>query len=178
MLGCQHMPTNHQPEELCEALQVLKNEHIQLNEQKLDLFEKAGGIMKESSPEKRMEKLTGLRSKVEAFMTALESHSQKEEGHLFELMASYIGRSHGPIVVMEMEHDQAKELISAFLKETELISGNREFVHETCKLIIEAYHVLTSHFMKEEQVLFPMAQNLLSEVEKERLLEAVREVSK
>ncbi len=175
MLGCHHMPTNHQSKELCKALQILRNEHIQLNEQKLDLFEEACGIMKESSTEKRMEKLTELRSKVEAFMKALEPHSQKEEGHLFEIMASYIGRSHGPLVVMEMEHDQAKELISAFLMETEEISGNREFVHETCKLVIEAYHVLTSHFMKEEQVLFPMAQNLLSEVEKERLLEAVKE---
>jgi regulator of cell morphogenesis and NO signaling len=177
MLGCHQMSADHQPENLCEALQILKNEHIELYEQKLELFEEAGCIMKESSSEKRMEKMKDLRSKVEAFMTALEPHSQKEEGHLFELMAAYIGRSHGPLVVMEMEHDQAKELISAFLNETEVMSGTREFVHETCKLVIEAYHVLTSHFMKEEQVLFPMAQNLLSEDEKERLLEAVREES-
>ncbi|MGG3962635.1 hemerythrin domain-containing protein, partial [Geobacillus stearothermophilus] len=35
--------------------------------------------------------------------------------------------------------------------------------------VIEAYHILDEHFMKEENVLFPMAERLLSDAEKEEL---------
>ncbi|WP_257985059.1 hemerythrin domain-containing protein [Bacillus sp. T33-2] len=45
---------------------------------------------------------------VEKFLSDLEPHSEREEGVLFEMMASYIGRESGPIAVMEYEHDQVK----------------------------------------------------------------------
>ncbi len=174
MFDCHNMSENNKQVELCEALQLLKHEHIALNVQKLDLYESANTLMKESSLENRLKILKELRSKMIAFKATLDLHSQKEEGHLFELMAQHIGRDHGPIVVMEMEHDQAKSLIKQFLTESEEMSSDSSFV-EVCNLVIEAFHVLTSHFMKEEQVLFPMAQNILSENEKKRLLDAVRD---
>ncbi|MFF2875527.1 hemerythrin domain-containing protein [Gottfriedia sp. NPDC057991] len=78
------------------------------------------------------------------------------------------------MAVMEMEHDQAKYLIRQFLAKTEDISININF-DEICNLVIEAYHVLTSHFMKEEQVLFPMSQNILSESEKNNLVGVIKD---
>lgn len=174
MFECHNMIENNHQVELCEALQLLKVEHIGLNAQKLDLYESSNTLIKESLLENKLIKLEELRSKVILFIANLDRHSQKEEGHLFELMAKYIGRENGPIVVMEMEHDQAKSLFKQFLTQTEVISINSNF-DEICKLVIEAYHVLTSHFMKEEQVLFPMAQNILSESEKTSLLDSIKD---
>jgi regulator of cell morphogenesis and NO signaling len=40
---------------------------------------------------------------------------------------------------------------------------------ELASYVINAYSILTEHFMKEENVLFPMAERLLSDEEKEEL---------
>ncbi|WP_235832740.1 hemerythrin domain-containing protein [Gottfriedia acidiceleris] len=174
MFECHNMIGSNNQVELCEALQLLKDEHAGLNVQKLDLFESSNALINESLLENKLKKLEELLSKVMTFIAILDPHSQKEEGHLFELMAKHIGRENGPIAVMEMEHDQAKSLIRQFLTKTEVISINSNF-DEICNLVIEAYHVLTSHFMKEEQVLFPMAQYILSESEKNSLLDVIKD---
>jgi hemerythrin-like domain-containing protein len=43
-------------------------------------------------------------------------------------------------------------------------------------LIKNAYYTLTQHFAKEENVLFPMAENLLSKEEKEELYKRIKEI--
>lgn len=40
---------------------------------------------------------------------------------------------------------------------------------------VEAHHILDEHFMKEENVLFPMAERLLSDGEKEELFARMNE---
>lgn len=40
---------------------------------------------------------------------------------------------------------------------------------ELSKLVNEAYEILIQHFYKEKNVLFPMAERMLSEEEKEEL---------
>ncbi|MEW9033949.1 MAG: hemerythrin domain-containing protein [Planifilum fimeticola] len=39
-----------------------------------------------------------------------------------------------------------------------------------------AVQILTDHFMKEENVLFPMAERILSDAEKEELLERIQAI--
>lgn len=153
---------------LSEGLQQLKNEHpalLKKLDQLLKLCEKitAGEQMEES--------FAKLRPAVVDFLADLEPHSEREEGVLFEMMAAYIGREMGPIAVMEYEHDHAKRFIGAFLHNT--MDGIEEFTKEqmvqNAELIKNANYTLVSHFSKEESILFPMAENLLSNEEKEEL---------
>jgi len=110
-------------------------------------------------------RLAELKRKVDAFVGELDPHSEREEGTLFPLMARYIGRQTGPIAVMEYEHDLAKTNLKRFREAVERLEGavDAERAKEIASCAIQAHAVLTEHFMKEENVLFPMAENMLNE---------------
>lgn len=164
--------------QLCPALQQLKDEHGPLNEQKQQLVDMAQQIGQNDETADWKEALLTLRENVQSFLEQLDPHSQREEGVLFPMMAQYIGRTSGPIAVMEYEHDQAKRNIATFLEQTAHLSGavDREAAKQLAFYVINAYHILTEHFMKEEHVLFPMAEKLLSAAEKEELAQRIREI--
>ncbi|WP_243291474.1 hemerythrin domain-containing protein [Bacillus sp. FJAT-47783] len=155
-----------EPVELCPPLKQLKQEHGPLNEKKYALFVEAEKISKGEEKEVQ-QALQRLRENVQQFFQELELHSHREEEVLFPMVARYIGKDVGPIAVMEYEHDQAKEYIMTFLKKTETI--NAHDAKDLASYVINAYNILTDHFSKEEQVLFPMAEKLLSNKEKEEL---------
>ena len=158
---------------LSEGLQQLKNEHPPL----LKMLDNLLSIsLKIEEKEQMEENFTQLREAVVDFLAQLGPHSDREEGVLFEMMASYIGREMGPIAVMEYEHDQAKRFIGTFLQNTE--NGTEGFTEsqmiQNAELIKNANYTLVSHFAKEESILFPMAENMLSEEEKQELADRIK----
>ncbi|WP_113927052.1 hemerythrin domain-containing protein [Bacillus sp. P14.5] len=165
---------------LSPSLQMLKNEHVALNDQKQTIYDQSRSLI--SSISKgiyKVEALIDLRDNVQIFFKELHIHSEKEEEYLFNMMAVHMDRHSGPLAVMEFEHEEAKRLINQFLVNTEQSEDGRDTTAaiENCRLIIEAYHVLSSHFMKEEQVLFPMAENVLTDEQKEDLWRHVASAS-
>ncbi len=158
--------------ELCEGLQQLKNEHPPLLLLLDGLLETCQQI--ECVKTTRETMFHELIQKVKAFFHELEPHSEREEGVLFSMMEKYIGRESGPIAVMEYEHDQAKGFIGTFLK---AVHTNDDYTDEEmlelAELIKNAYYTLVDHFAKEENVLFPMAQNFFTEGEKQELKERI-----
>jgi len=172
MTGCMS-GLNHYPDTMmCDGLEQLKGEHPPL----LEMLDGLVTLAKRIEQDQREEDFSALRKAVEKFLSRLEPHSEREEGVLFEMMASYIGREMGPIAVMEYEHDQAKRLISTFLHNTK--DGTSGFtvqkMNENAQLIIHANDTLVSHFAKEENILFPMAENMLSADEKLELAEKIK----
>jgi regulator of cell morphogenesis and NO signaling len=158
--------------ELCEGLQQLKNEHPPLLLMLDGLLETCQQIERVEITRETMFK--ELIQKVEAFFHELEPHSEREEGVLFSMMEKYIGRVSGPIAVMEYEHDQAKGFIGTFLKASQSNDAfTDENMLELAGLIKNAYYTLVDHFAKEENVLFPMAQNFFTEEEKQELKERI-----
>ncbi|MFX3623426.1 MAG: hemerythrin domain-containing protein [Ectobacillus sp.] len=176
--GCHFSQLAANGQTLSPALQQLKDEHIPLNEQKYELFQLATAIREETYTTAPIEQLSLLREKVLAFLAVLDPHSKREEDILFEMMVQYIGREMGPIAVMEYEHDQAKANISMFLEQTKELQTDisKETAAQLAAYISNAYSILTDHFMKEEQVLFPMAEQMLSVNEKEELLQKINEI--
>jgi hemerythrin-like domain-containing protein len=158
--------------ELCEGLQQLKNEHPPLLLMLDVLLETCQQIERMESARETM--FTELTQKVITFFQDLELHSEREEGVLFSMMEKYIGRESGPIAVMEYEHDQAKGFIGTFLKAAQSSDTyTDEEMMELTGLIKNAYYTLVDHFAKEENVLFPMAQNFFTEEEKQQLKERI-----
>ncbi|WP_079508222.1 hemerythrin domain-containing protein [Mesobacillus jeotgali] len=158
---------------LSEGLQQLKNEHPPL----LAMLAKLLDLSVEIEEGKQMDNnFSELRRLVVQFLAALEPHSEREEGVLFEMMAAYIGREMGPIAVMEYEHDQAKHFIGTFLHNTRdgAAGFTKEQMVENAQLIKNANYTLVSHFSKEESILFPMAENMLSVEEKQELAERIK----
>ncbi|MED3564149.1 hemerythrin domain-containing protein [Bacillus xiapuensis] len=159
--------------ELSKGLKQLKGEHPPLLEQLEGLFHLTKLIENEEDIEQNF---SALITKVKQFKVELEPHSEREEGVLFPMMGVCIGTSSGPIAVMEYEHDQAKSKIAAFLENAENAVGSIEDKKKFTDLIKNAYFILTEHFSKEENVLFPMAERMLSDYEKEELYTKIQEI--
>ncbi len=89
----------------------------------------------------------------------LASHAQIEDDLLFTALEEVLGGSVGPLAVMRMEHEEVEGTLAA-LAEVEDVGAAKT-------LAARLAAVARSHFAKEEQVLFPMAEQALGA---ERLL--------
>lgn len=161
---------------LCAPLQQLKDEHPSLREQMDSFRQDAEAIGTGAGTADWRGKLAELSGKVAVFVSELEPHSDKEEGALFPMMAKYIGRETGPIAVMEYEHAEAKRNLRLFAEAMNGLSGqvDADKARQIARYAIEAQTILSDHFMKEENVLFPMAEQLFSEEEKRELERRMR----
>lgn len=175
---CPSSLLNGEPVELCPPLAQLKLEHQPLSAQ-MDEFSAAAALVGEDDQIQNWhEPMKHLRVQIKDFSERLHRHSEVEEGFLFPMMATYIGRDNGPIAVMEYEHDQAKEQLALFLAATDTLDElgaplAAEAAMKIASHAIAARQILVSHFMKEETILFPMAEKLLSDAEKNQLAEII-----
>lgn len=160
---------------LSAALQQLKNEHGPLRAQMEAFYIKAQEIGQASDVSNWVQPIRELAELVIAFEAELGPHSEREEGVLFPMMAKYIGRETGPIVVMEYEHDQAKMNLKNFIVSVNQLPEvlEEKQANEMASYAKNAYLILSDHFMKEENVLFPMAERLLTPEDKEELSAAI-----
>lgn len=158
-------------QQLCSALEHLKEEHGPLRKQMEEIHALAKGVYNASPSEDQLAFLQTLHQKVLEFESALTLHSEKEEGLLFPMMIRYLGHGGGPIAVMEYEHEQAKGYINIFLEQTSDMGEtvSEAMFAEMAANVINVYQILSNHFKKEEEVLFPNAQLMLNKEEKDLL---------
>jgi len=172
--GCGHMVGEDVP--LCAALQRLKNEHGPLRAQMESFFIQAQAIGADSGVQNWNPAIVDLARAVREFVSELDPHSEREDNTLFPMMANYIGREVGPIAVMEYEHEQAKLNLRMFLDAVaqmpEVIDSKQ--AKDIASYAIQAYLILTDHFSKEENALFPMAERMLNANEKQALEDAFK----
>lgn len=85
----------------------------------------------------------------------VDAHAALEDDLLFVALEPHLGADAGPLAVMRSEHDEMIRLL-------ERIEDAAD-VDEAARLVEEALKAARSHFLKEEQVLFPLAEQLLGE---------------
>ncbi|GAX91397.1 hemerythrin [Effusibacillus lacus] len=155
----------------CAAIRRLFDEHPPLRQQMDQMVLKAKQITSgvEQDLGVAIRELAEMEKK---FKSELEPHSEREEGGLFPVLGRHIGTQFGPIAVMEYEHGEAKRNLALFEERMGEIgqSPAREQVQSVVSPLMTAIGILQEHFMKEENVLFPMAEKVLTEEEKEELL--------
>jgi hemerythrin-like domain-containing protein len=83
-------------------------------------------------------------------------HFALEEQALFPVLARHLGQTEGPLAVMNSEHASFRELLGSLDAAVRARDPGRE---ESCAH--EIIDLLRSHIAKEDQVLFPMALQLL-----------------
>jgi hemerythrin-like domain-containing protein len=93
-----------------------------------------------------------------AFAAATLLHFTREENILFPAFEERTGMSHGPTVIMRGEHVEIRETLQAMQQAlTEQDADAYLGLAETMLML------LRQHNMKEEQVLYPMADQALSD---------------
>ena len=101
--------------------------------------------------------LSNLQNRIAAFAFALESHAGIEDQLLFTTLEPHLGTQGGPLAVMRFEHNQITDLLGKIESATELDSARA--------LARQMIEVTRGHFQKEEQILFRMARQFLSDEE-------------
>jgi len=91
------------------------------------------------------------------FIDDMERHFQMEERVMFPEFEARTGMTEGPTAMMKLEHMQMRNLMQSLLEALSTDDKDKFFsVSETLMILLQ------QHNMKEEQMLYPMAQQHLS----------------
>jgi len=106
-----------------------------------------------------------------AFKFGLQRHIVWEEDVLFPLFENKSGMvSGGPTAVMREEHRQIGEHLEGIHKKVQVADPNSDI--EESKLL----SVLSIHNLKEEEILYPSIDRLVTEADKTATFEAIRKI--
>ena len=104
-----------------------------------------------------------LRQVVSSVVNMVDQHARLEETRLFPELEAYLGSQMSSIAVMEFEHREIKKILENIKRTNQL----RETTLEAVKLIV----FLRDHIDKEERVLFPIADQNITQKRLEELLD-------
>jgi regulator of cell morphogenesis and NO signaling len=97
--------------------------------------------------------LTLVKSQSAMLAAALAPHAHLEDELLFSALEAHLDPQSGPLAVMRMEHDEIEGSLERLQKLQDLA--------EAKNLLLHAIQTARAHFAKEEQVLFPLAGQML-----------------
>ncbi len=145
------------PHEATGPTAMLRHEH-EVILRALALFERIGRGL-EAGQAVDLKALTWLREFFSTF--ADRCHHGKEEQHLFPALERYgVPREGGPVGVMLQEHEEGRAFLRA------MTTGDDRKVAEA----IRGYTaLLRAHIDKENEILFPLAEQVLPEEQMEKL---------
>lgn len=115
--------------------------------------------------------LADLEAALAFLATEIRAHNAWEEDHLFPKLELYTGPQ-GPCMVMRAEHRQLWDLYDRVGPVLTAVKEGRATQDETAQLSRIASAIvdlLVAHIEKENQILFPMARNMLRPAEIEAL---------
>lgn len=149
------------------GIDKLREEHNVLKDELADLCNLAKTVGQDESISNWSNSIEQLRSRIIRFMNQLDVHSLWEDQVLYPMVAGYTGRDMGPLAMLEYEHDLAKEHVRKFIEVTDLAGTlvNSQDAKEAASYLLQAYIVLNDHFRKEEEQLFPIAEQMLTDYE-------------
>jgi regulator of cell morphogenesis and NO signaling len=102
------------------------------------------------------------------FMTELKRHLRWEEEVLFSAFETDDEkRTSGPTVVMRAEHRKIEEALQGLTNSVR--DGNPDCDEDEARLL----EILQAHHFKEERVVYPLVDRMLSAAEKETLLNRI-----
>lgn len=100
-----------------------------------------------------------------------QCHHFKEEKVLFPAMEAYgIPSEDGPVGMMLLEHEEGRSYVRAMLAAITLIEAKNEAAKESLSSSAQAYcRLLREHIQKEDEILFRMADEVISADEQKKL---------
>lgn len=153
-----------------KATRNLENDHVHI----LQLI----AVMEEMVrlPEANMEHLEEIVNLIRNFADGL--HHAKEENLLFPLMAEKgFSMQQGPIGVMMMEHEEGRKFVRGMAENIDRIkNGDHGALSHVYTNMTGYAELLANHIGKEDNILFRMADNVLTSDDNQSLLGLFRDI--
>ncbi|UJF34604.1 hemerythrin domain-containing protein [Paenibacillus hexagrammi] len=153
-------------------VQRLKEEHEQMRDQLAEIRTMAVSLYSLTDCSIGMCKLIELQDRILSLVEELEQHSEWEEKELFPLLQSYFSRAKAfsiarSIIVLEQDHDLAKQVVKAYVDGVNAmrVPIDMEFLHYMTAELVRACLLLLKHFTLEEELVYPLINQILSELE-------------
>lgn len=125
--------------------EYLTNDHRRCDEMFASMEESANNSLEEA------------KEITQEFIDATEHHFQMEERVMFVEFEQKTGMTQGPTAMMRQEHTQMRGLMNQLMEALEAANKDKFFgLSETLMILMQ------QHNMKEEQMLYTMAQQHLS----------------
>ncbi|RME31657.1 MAG: hemerythrin [Candidatus Zixiibacteriota bacterium] len=107
-------------------------------------------------------------------------HHAKEEDQLFPAMtAKGIPSQGGPVAVMLAEHDQGRAFVRGMADNLEAAAeGDAQALEQFARNALGYVGLLRDHIYKEDNILYPMANNVFADEDQQRLLDIFDKVEK
>ncbi len=150
-----------------KATEILMQEH-RLIEQVLDCLEEAAGRLEDGE-----EIDPGFFIDAAEFIAGFADggHHRKEEDILFVAMtARDMPEDVGPVAVMLHEHEEGRRFTAGFRGAAERMhDGDADASAEVTRNAFDYVNLMREHIVKEDNVLFPMAEQIIAEDEIQRV---------
>ena len=157
-----------------EATKILMEEH-RVIERVIDAIEVAARRL-DSDPSIRAGFFLDAADFIREFADGC--HHRKEEGVLFPAMeAAGVPKKGGPIGVMLTEHEEGRRLTRGMRTAAEkLATGDEAARGEVQRNALGYVNLLRQHIMKEDSVLFPMADRVIRDQERAEVADAFERI--
>lgn len=150
-------------EQTSNPIRALTQDHEEVQKKLPLLRAGARGLREGGTPEA----LTAVSQVIQFLDTELRVHMRLEEEALFPVLERHIGREGGPIGVMLAEHqelwDQVAQLQQAVAELKQ--GGGASASEKASRLASSIAGLLDAHIPKENMILFPLAERVLTPAE-------------
>lgn len=157
------MPDQVNRKPTMKATEILRQEHVLIQEV-LDALERGAKKLGE-----------GAAVPADFFIDAADfirgfaddAHHRKEEGVLFKALARHgFSEDAGPVAVMLAEHNEARRFTQMLIESADRLKGGDERARDAVIMYALAYvQLLRQHIMKENNILFMMADRVIPAAE-------------
>lgn len=160
------------PDELAFASDRLRGEHEELRGKLRMLETIAKELMVLEDSVKGIQLIQELRKQTDQFVEELDRHSDWEEQELFPFLLTYFHRQPAPSMmpsfwVLEKDHQLGMSFIQSFqeavIEVTPLVVKKQ--LADVAAHLLQACLILNDHFTMEEQLVFPLMENVLTDLE-------------
>ncbi|GGA09349.1 hypothetical protein GCM10008018_63750 [Paenibacillus marchantiophytorum] len=156
--------------DLQKVLERFMEEHVALKKELNHVQEMTSHMVAILGSEESKQLLQEIRKHMLTFMQQLEAHEHWEEAEVLPVLAEYAQMGVEPTFltstwVMEEDHKQAERFVRSFLEYVDICKcADRIKLKKAISLLSVACSVLSEHLVSEEEMVFPIANQLLSSI--------------
>lgn len=148
------------------AVDQLRYEHEALKTQLIEL-ESAWLEATLVEPAKKIAAIAAVAEAAEAYLRTLHTHAAWEDGVLFPMVTMYFVNHAEQVQSIEADHEEAEHDLRTFLTLAHQVAEPVEHAHEQAMglKLLHACRLLNRHFTAEEEIVFPLAEFILEDID-------------
>lgn len=157
----------HPMVDFMNAVDQLRNEHDGLKANLVLLENKWQQVEAEPVEAKQMALIQVFAQRVEAYLKVLHAHAEWEDNVMFPMVSMYFQANADQVAAIEADHAQAELDLRTFITIARGLEQpvTRVQVQAIGMKLLHACRLLHNHFEVEEEIIFPLAEEILEDID-------------